>query len=446
MARQLLENDAFRAQDNFFLAGGHSLLGMQLLMRLRDAFGVDLTLRQLFEAPTVERLALLVETMLRGQRLAVIWTDLLGRKDIQLDDNFFDLGGRPDLMDALQQRIAAEFGQHIPIAELLQSPTVRQQANLTQKIVGAKPGLHSGVVALQPDGTRNRIFWVHYLSVNLAKVMGDDQPFLFVVLTAEDFASLGETPTLQSIAACLLRKILATQPKGPYTIGGFCAGGILAYEIASQIRAAGHEVSLLVLLDAPNLAYLKSHDSLANKLSYPGYALKRAARLGLRISLAHLREQLHKRVDRTPKSTRSEMTVAQAMVKAAVSAYQPKKYGGKVLLLMASERPAHMNLLPGWQSVIPHNLHTQYLDGHRNDLLKVPYVQSVVDAIFSHLTSTADNNPATSCADTPASTTRAQMEKSTAIRMKDPRNGNAEATSTPMDSLSDQEAEKHLTE
>ena len=217
MARQLLENDAFRAQDNFFLAGGHSLLGMQLLMRLRDAFGVDLTLRQLFEAPTVERLALLVETMLRGQRLAVIWTDLLGRKDIQLDDNFFDLGGRPDLMDALQQRIAAEFGQHIPIAELLQSPTVRQQANLTQKIVGAKPGLHSGVVALQPDGTRNRIFWVHYLSVNLAKVMGDDQPFLFVVLTAEDFASLGETPTLQSIAACLLRKILATQPKGPYT-------------------------------------------------------------------------------------------------------------------------------------------------------------------------------------------------------------------------------------
>jgi amino acid adenylation domain-containing protein len=452
MARQLLKNDAFRAQDNFFLAGGHSLLGMQLLMRLRDAFGVDLTLRQLFEAPTVERLALLVETMLRGQRLAVIWADLLGRKDVQLDDNFFDLGGNPDLMDALQQRIAAEFGQHVPIADLLQTPTVRQQAKLMQRFVGAEPALHSGVVALQPDGTRNRIFWVHYLSVNLAKVMGDE-PFLFVVLTAEDFASLGETPTLQSIAACLLRKILATQSKGPYTIGGFCAGGILAYEIASQMRAAGHEVSLLVLLDAPNLAYLKSHDSLANKLTYPGYALKRAVRLGLRMSLAHLREQLHKRVDRTPKSVRSEMTVAQAMVKAAVSTYQPKKYESKVLLLMASERPAHMDLLSGWQSVIPHNLHTQYLDGHRNDLLKVPNVRSVVDAIVCHLTATADNQSTPCCADPPGSTTRAQMEKSTAIqvRMKDPRNGNAGPTSTPIDSTSDEEAsneeaEKHLTE
>jgi amino acid adenylation domain-containing protein len=64
MIHELLENDAIVAEDNFFLAGGHSLLGMQLVMRLRKAFGVDLTLRQLFETPTIERLALLVETKL----------------------------------------------------------------------------------------------------------------------------------------------------------------------------------------------------------------------------------------------------------------------------------------------------------------------------------------------------------------------------------------------
>ena len=63
MVRQVLSNDAVTAQDSFFLAGGHSLLGMQLLVRLRDTFGVDLTLRQLFEAPTVKRLAHLVENM-----------------------------------------------------------------------------------------------------------------------------------------------------------------------------------------------------------------------------------------------------------------------------------------------------------------------------------------------------------------------------------------------
>ena len=64
IVRGLLNNNAISAEDNIFLAGGHSLLGMQLVIRLRNAFGVDVTLRQLFEAPTAARLATLVETIL----------------------------------------------------------------------------------------------------------------------------------------------------------------------------------------------------------------------------------------------------------------------------------------------------------------------------------------------------------------------------------------------
>ena len=150
MARQLLKNDALRAEDNFFLAGGHSLLGMQLLLRLRRAFGVELSVRQLFEAPTVERLALLGETVLREQRLVAIWTDLLGRDRIGLDDNFFDLGGRRELVSVLRERIAAEFEQNVSIDELLKNPTVRQQAQLTRGSL-AKPVLQPGGFELQPD-------------------------------------------------------------------------------------------------------------------------------------------------------------------------------------------------------------------------------------------------------------------------------------------------------
>jgi acyl-coenzyme A synthetase/AMP-(fatty) acid ligase/aryl carrier-like protein len=62
--REVLENNGIGINDNFFLAGGHSLLGMQLLMRLKKSFGTDLTLRHLFAAPTVKRLALTVEQMI----------------------------------------------------------------------------------------------------------------------------------------------------------------------------------------------------------------------------------------------------------------------------------------------------------------------------------------------------------------------------------------------
>jgi thioesterase domain-containing protein/acyl carrier protein len=323
IVRELLENDGLRVEDNFFLAGGNSLLSMRLLMCVREAFGVDLTLRQLLEAPTVQQLALLVGAVLE------------------------------------------------------------------------QSALPPGVVGPQLDGTVENIFWVHYQSIELSRVMGKDRPIISVTLTAEDLTSLGEMPSVPSIAACLRRKILAKQSKGPYIIGGFCLGGILGYEIASQLWTAGHKVSLLVLLNAPNPAYLESCDSLTRKVRYLCYALRRAARLGLRTSLVYLGQHLSKRLTRLPnaKSTRTEMSIVQEISEAAIFKYQPGKYEGKVLLLLASDRAPHANFLSGWQAVV-RDLHIRYLDGHHRDLLTAENVGSVRDAIASQLIPASDEGRA----------------------------------------------------
>jgi amino acid adenylation domain-containing protein len=395
IVRQLLENDAVSATDSFFLAGGHSLLAMQLLMRLRDAFGVDLTLRQLFGAPTVERLALLVETVLKKTRLVSIWADLLGMKQVGPDENFFDLGGSPALIAALQQHLAREFGKCIPIAELCQNQTVRQQAELLRHCTKGKPELPPGVFAIQPSGTRNPIFWIHYAGVELARALGDDQPFFSVMLTAEDFALLGKNHTLQSIATCLLGKILATQSDGPYAIGGFCLGGTLAYEIASQLRSTGHDVSLVVMLDTPTPWYVPSTDPVARKVRYIRYLLQRAARLGLRTSLVYLWEHLLQSLARVArkKPPQNEINAAQVISEVAFFKYQPEEYDGKVLLLLAAERPPHVNFQPGWQAVITGELQVQYLDAHHRDLAKAKNMRTVADAIASHLILATQNKP-----------------------------------------------------
>jgi amino acid adenylation domain-containing protein len=324
-------------------------------------------------------------------RLSAIWADLLGRRHVGLDDNFFDLGGHSLLVAVLQERIATEFGQRIPMVELFHSPTVRQQAELMHRLLLDEPGLPPGVLALQPHGNRNSIFWIQTSNAELAKAIGDDRPSLIVALTPEDVASLGEAPSLQSIARCHVRKILATQSTGPYTIGGVCALGILAYEIASQLQVAGREVALLVLLDAPNPACVKSWDSLAPRFSYLRYHWNRAERLGWTTSFRYLRKRLRKRLARTlkTKSARTEMRVTQDMIVAAVLAYQPGKYEGKVLLLLASDHP--LDLLPGWRTVVPRNLHTQYVDGYHRDLLDKTNVRTVAEAILLQLSS--DESP-----------------------------------------------------
>jgi thioesterase domain-containing protein len=318
--------------------------------------------------------------------LTSIWANVLGRNHIGLDDNFFDLGGHSVLVAALQQRISTEFGPRLSIVELLQNPTVRLQTALMLKSLKETSVLPDGVVALKARGAQGTIFWVHYLHTGLASIFADDYAFLSVTLTGEDISSLGEAPTAQPIGRRLLEKIVAVQPNGPYIIGGLCACGVLAYEIAIQLRAAGREVSLLILLDVPSPSYLELPAPLTPRLRNPRYFLTRIARLGLLLSLAKLRERIFKDLAGSrAKSAKSNMDIAQEMIEAAAHGYKPQIYDRRTLLLLASDRPPHVNFLYGWQAVIPHNLESEYIPGHHTEILRAPHVKCVADAIVSHL-------------------------------------------------------------
>jgi thioesterase domain-containing protein len=267
---------------------------------------------------------------------------------------------------------------------LVSNPTVRAQSELISSESETPMVLPPGVISFQPSGTRNSIFWMHYFYFGLSNVIGDDQPFHVVRMMAEDFPSLGEEPTLEAIAACHVRKLRSTQPCGPYTVGGLCLGAIVAFEVAQQLRSAGCEVTLL-MVDPPNPSTLEG--GMRAKLTQPLYLVKRAGRLGLKRSVAKLRDRVLSQLPSPveAESSKTEVKIAQEMLEAAAAAYVPKRYDGRVLVILASERPPHLDSLPAWQKVIPHGLHTQYFDGHHEDLSKAENAGRIAAAIHAHL-------------------------------------------------------------
>jgi amino acid adenylation domain-containing protein len=399
MFQEILHHPAMSVDDNFFLAGGHSLLGMQLVTRLRTMFDVELTFQEIFEAPTVKSLAPLVSARMREHRLTLIWEDLLDRKDFALDDDFFEHGGGTRRLEALQQRIFAEFGRNITVEALLDHTTIRRQAELIQRsvidpsVMPPPSVLPPGMFALHPQGTRQNIFWLHTLPVPLAKELGDDQPFFFVTLTANDIALLGKIPSMTDIATLVLKKIMTTQPSGPYILGGACAGSLLAYEVASQLIAAGEEVSVLLLFDAPTQPYLKSSRALITRLKHPRFYLYRAELVGWRKSLVNL---CRRAIKYSPRSIRPRIAagnnVAHRLIESAALDYQAAKYEGKVLLLLAKERDPLFDFLPGWKSVLAGDLSVFYVQGRHRDLITPNNVRDIANLIQSTLSSVDDRS------------------------------------------------------
>ena len=126
---EVLKQDGLGRDANFFTLGGHSLLAIRLLGKLSKTFGVRLALRQLFEAPTIAQLAVVVDppSVVETQLLG-LWAEILKRDPVGRDANFFTLGGHSLLAIRLLGRISKTFGIRLSLRSLFDAPTPRQLA------------------------------------------------------------------------------------------------------------------------------------------------------------------------------------------------------------------------------------------------------------------------------------------------------------------------------
>jgi amino acid adenylation domain-containing protein len=185
--------------------------------------------------------------------LAEVWRHTLGLDTIGVTQSFFDLGGHSLLALRLLAAVEGRFGRRLSLATLFEAPTVEQQAKLLHR--DGWPGPRRSLVPIQPLGTNPPLYCVpgHAGTVlcfdELARRLAPKQPLYGLEPRGLEDGMLPHA-SIEDMATDYVREIRDVQPKGPYFLGGFCFGGLVAFEMAQQLREAGETVALLALFDA----------------------------------------------------------------------------------------------------------------------------------------------------------------------------------------------------
>jgi thioesterase domain-containing protein/acyl carrier protein len=185
------------------------------------------------------------------ETIAAAWREVLDVPRVGVHDDFFALGGNSLVALRLIARIRREAGAELPVAALLQGPTVEQ---LARAVADRRSGVRLPVVALQPQGTARPLFLVHAggghvaCYAALAGLMAPDQPlYAFQAQGLDD--GLPPLQGVDAMAAYYIEGLRRVQPRGPYRLGGWSYGGIAAFEMARRLHEEGEQIELLAMLD-----------------------------------------------------------------------------------------------------------------------------------------------------------------------------------------------------
>jgi amino acid adenylation domain-containing protein len=195
--------------------------------------------------------------------LVKIWQEVLKTENVGIRDTFFHLGGHSLLAIQLQFLINQRLNKRVPLAALFERPTIEQLAGLLSDHM---PFAESRIVRLKENGSSKAMFFVHgaggnaFSFIELARHLPAQQPFFaFQDLGLDDSAAGADS--IEVIGEQYLKAMRAEQPVGPYLLGGWSMGGVVAFEMARQLRQQHEEVALLALVDSylPGSRELSAH-------------------------------------------------------------------------------------------------------------------------------------------------------------------------------------------
>ncbi|SHM32598.1 amino acid adenylation domain-containing protein [Cyclobacterium lianum] len=290
------------------------------------------------------------------KKLAEIWKRTLGLSNIDINDNFFDLGGHSLVAVKVMTLIEKDLGTRLPLSILFKYPTIMQLAAFLEK----KSTLNTewdSLVSIQPKGKKAPMFLVHGAGLNvmpfqqLAGYFDLEQPIYGLQSKGLDGSNI-EYESIEKIASSYLDEITKNHSSGEIVLGGYSLGGIIAYEMAKQLRASAISVKHLILFDTfatfSDSDYLPK-DKLFTKLHLEYHKRSHELKLLVKhpgilkaIKVKSLNRKLHNTlISLGVKTKNAESPVIQRISKikdmlvAACQAYNPGFYEGEITLIRA---------------------------------------------------------------------------------------------------------------
>ena len=360
--------------------------------------------------------------------LVQIWAKVLNLPRVGVDDKFFELGGDSISATHLLTLVEQRSGKRLPISFFFHDPTV---ARMAEAIGDESADLNTNPLLLpvNKESARPPFFYAHGVFGDIASLtyvipnFGNDQPVYGI-------QALGLNPdlepdrTIEQMAARYVNSIRDVQPNGPYYLGGFCFGGVLAFEMARQLEELGEQIALLAIIEGAAPRQFHNQVSLLdpqriqiamNTAAYwaKGYEDFGGRRLGRRLQ-SRLGSQGPGNGFRNDEAeiaiefdNMADFNVTRPQIQyrlreinnAAVDAYMPRPINGRVTLIRARYlRLGHAFLgeidpQRGWGSLARGGVTIRYVDGTHTGVLKPPHAAQLAAELKKALNEAASQNP-----------------------------------------------------
>ena len=352
------------------------------------------------------------------QTLVRIWSRILHVRSIGIHDNFFDLGGHSLLAVRIVAEIEGLVKKRLPLATFLQAPTIADLADVLRK-EDWKPSW-SSLTPIRAGGSKQPLFLMHSHGGNvleyypLAKHLEADQPVYALQAHGLDGHILKDQ-SFEEMVAAHIAELRSLQPEGPYFLGGYCLGGLLALEAAHQLSAAGEEVALVVLIQtmhptnarfSPGLTvfqrgWYRTTKRVDLELEYlrqkgANHIFERfrrtwdIARARTAIAFDNSTGNGHRQPKRSLAYTLEMLAIEHE--KARIR-YVPRSYSGPVILFRASRQLSGLmtDYTLGWKDLINGKLEICEVPGHQETMLSEPNVSHLAEKLTAQLHAIQDS-------------------------------------------------------